>query len=192
MPKLFISYKHEKENLELIKKIVSKLKSLNYDAWFDNEQLKTGECLSPEIEKGILAADGVICFLTEEYIKAKNCKLEFFYSANNDKKCIYVLLETIDRKRPNGMNIFLFNDSIRFDAFKRSTENLDDYANLRFSEKIKSLGANMIENPISDIQSFIELNRDEEFYAREGLMEKIETTLKEKKSLCLYGYPGVG
>jgi hypothetical protein len=35
MPKLFISYKHEKENLESIKKIVSKLKSVNYNVWFD-------------------------------------------------------------------------------------------------------------------------------------------------------------
>ena len=85
MPKLFISYKHQKENLELIKKIVSKLKSVNYDVWFDNEQLKTGDSLTLEIEKGILAADRVICFLTEQYVKAKNCKLEFFYSANKEK-----------------------------------------------------------------------------------------------------------
>ena len=59
MPKLFISYKHDKETLELIKKIVSKLKlkSLYYDVWFDNEQLKTGDSLTLEIEKGIIAAD---------------------------------------------------------------------------------------------------------------------------------------
>jgi hypothetical protein len=88
MPKLFISYKHEKINLKLIEIIVSQLKSVNYDVWFDNEQLKTGDSLTLEIEKGILAADGVICFLTEAYIKAKNCKLEFFYSANKDKKCV--------------------------------------------------------------------------------------------------------
>jgi energy-coupling factor transporter ATP-binding protein EcfA2 len=104
----------------------------------------------------------------------------------------FSLLEAIDRETPNGINMYIFSDQIRFDAFKRKTENLDDYANLIFSEIIKSLGANMIENPITDIQSFIKLNRDEEFYAREGLMEKIETTLKEKKRLCLYGYPGVG
>jgi hypothetical protein len=192
MPKLFISYKHQKENLELIKKIVSKLKSLNYDVWFDNEQLKTGDSLTFEIEKGILAADGVICFLTKEYVKAKNCKLEFFYSANKDKKCIYVLLEAIDRETPNGMNMFIFSDSIRFDAFKRKTENLDEYVDIIFSEIIKSLGDNVYENPTNIIQSFIQLNRDEDFYTREGLMERIESTIKEKKRLCLYGYPGVG
>jgi hypothetical protein len=192
MHKLFISYNHEKGSLELIKKIVSKLKSVNYDIWFDNEQLKTGDSLTLEIEKGILAADGVICFLTKQYVNARNCRLEFFYSANNDKKCIYVLLETIDRKTPNGMNIYLFSDSIRFDAFKHRTENLDDYADIIFSEIVKSLDENMSENPKSYIQNFIQLNRDDEFYAREGLIEKIETTLNEKKRLCLYGFPGVG
>ena len=51
MPKLFVSYKHDKETLELIKKIVSKLKSVNYHIWLDNEQLKTGDSLTLEIEK---------------------------------------------------------------------------------------------------------------------------------------------
>jgi tetratricopeptide (TPR) repeat protein len=192
MPKLFISYKHEKENLELIKTIVSKLKSVNYDVWFDNEQLTTGDSMRLEIERGILAADGVICFLTKKYIESPNCRLEFYYSDDKDKKCIYVLLETIDRETPNGMNMFVFSDSIRFDAFKRKTENLDDYADIIFSEIIKSLGENEVASPTSIIQSFIQLNRDEGFYSREDLMEKIETIIKEKKRLCLYGYPGVG
>jgi hypothetical protein len=81
--------------------------------------------------------------------------------------------------------MYIFSDSIRFDAFKRITENLDDYADIIFSEIIKSLDANMNENPISDILNFIKLNHDEEFYVREGLMEKIETTLKEKKKMML-------
>ena len=191
MPKLFISYKHQKENLELIKKIVSKLKSVNYDVWFDNEQLKTGDSLTLEIEKGILAADGVICFLTEQYVKAKNCKLEFFYSANKEKKCIYILLESIDRNTPNGLNMYVFSDAIRFDAFKHKKENLDDYIDVIFSEIIKSLDENM-EEPANLTQSFVQLNRNDDFYYREGLIEKIETTLKVKKRLCLYGYPGVG
>ncbi len=67
----------------MIQKIVSKLKSVNYDICIDNEKL-SGDSLTLEIERGILAADGLICFLTKEYIKAKNCKLEFFYSANKN------------------------------------------------------------------------------------------------------------
>jgi hypothetical protein len=98
MNKLFISYKQEKENLELVEIIVSKLKGVSNNVLFVEEQITTSNSLTLEIEKGILAADRVICFLTKEYIKAKNCRLEFFYSANNDKKCIYVLLEAIDRE----------------------------------------------------------------------------------------------
>ena len=76
MPKLFISYKHDKETLELINTIVSKLKTVNYLIWLDNEQLKTGDSLTLEIEKGIIDADAVICFITIKYIEAKNCRLE--------------------------------------------------------------------------------------------------------------------
>ncbi len=78
MNKLFISYKQEKGSLELIKKIISKLKNVNYDVLFVEEQITTSNSLTLEIEKGILVADRVICFLTKEYIKAKNCRLEFF------------------------------------------------------------------------------------------------------------------
>ena len=78
MLKLFISYKHDKETLEFINKIVSKLKNVNYDVWFDNEQLRTGNSLATKIEKGIIASDAVICFITKKYIEAKNCRLEFF------------------------------------------------------------------------------------------------------------------
>ena len=84
MPKLFISYKHDKETLELINTVVSLLKSVNYGVWFDSEQLRTGDI------EGIIDADTVICFITKKYIGAKNCRLEFFYSANQGKKCIYI------------------------------------------------------------------------------------------------------
>jgi tetratricopeptide (TPR) repeat protein len=193
MPKLFISYKHEKENLELIKQIVSKLKSVNYDVWFDNEQIKTGDSLTHEIVSGILDANGVICFITKQYMKSKNCRREFYFSDENNKKCIYVLLEAIDKKIKDGMNLCIFTDQIRFDAFKRKpVKNLDDYADIIITEIIKSLKEKEVENPTNIIQSFIQLNRDEEFYVREGLMEQIEAKIKENKKLCLYGYPGVG
>ena len=97
MSKLFISYKHDKETLELITIIVSKLMSVNYGVWFDNEQFKTGDSLTLEIEKGIIAADAVICFVTKKYAESDNCCLEFFYRTNQEKKCIYFLLEAIER-----------------------------------------------------------------------------------------------
>ena len=191
MLKLFISYNHDKDTLELINTIVSKLKSVNYGVWFDSEQLRTGDSLTLEIEKGIIESDVVICFITKKYIEARNCRLEFFYSANQEKKCIYILLEGIDRDTPNGMNMYLVSDTIRFDAFKRKKENLDEYAEIVSKEIIRSLNDN-VEEPASLSQNFIQLSRNDDFFAREGLMEKIETTLQAKKRLCLFGYPGVG
>ena len=65
------------------------------------------------------------------------------------------------------MNMYLVSDTIRFDAFKRKKENLDEYADLIFKEIIRS--------SLSDNKVIIE-----------SLSE-----LKAKKRLCLFGYPGV-
>ena len=142
MLKLFVSYKHEKgkENQHLIEIIVKSLKSFGNDVWFDNERLnELGASQAIEIEKGIMNSDFVICFITNEYIKSKSCTLEFFYANNNDKKCIYILLEKIERKIANGVNMYLFGDAIRFDAFKHKKETLNDYANEIFSQIKNSL-----------------------------------------------------
>ena len=97
MLKLFISYNHDKDTLELINTIVSKLKSVNYGCCFDSEQLRTGDSLATEIVKGIIDADAVICFITKKYIESKNCRLEFFYSANKEKKYYFIYLHSIRR-----------------------------------------------------------------------------------------------
>ena len=139
---LFISYKHEKGNVELIEKIVKRLKDSKYDVWFDKDKIHTGDSLTLEIEKGIKESNEVICFITNEYIKAKNCLLEFHYASNKDKKCTYILLEPIDRDTANGVNMYLYGDAIRFDAFKHKSQKLDDYVNVIFSEIISSINRN--------------------------------------------------
>ena len=135
-------------------------------------------------------SDFVICFITEEYIKAKNCRLEFFYANNNDKKCIYILLEKTERKLATGINMYLFGDALRYDAFKHKKETLNEYSNEIVSQ-IKNL---LTQNSSSqnETRNFIEISRDEDFLARDGLMEKIEIILNNKKKLGLFGYPVVG
>ena len=137
MLKLFVSYFHEKEkeNSELIERIVERLNASNYDVWFDKYRINAGD----KIEKAINESNYVICFITNKYIQSGNCRLEFFYAANTDKKCIYILLEPIDRNTANGVNMYLYGDAIRFDAFKHKSETLDDYVNVIFSEIIKSI-----------------------------------------------------
>ena len=84
------------------------------------------------------------------------------------------------------MNMYIFGNAIRFDAFKRKKENLDEYAEIVSEEIIRSLNDN-VEEPASLSQNFIQLSRNDDFLAREGLIEKIETTLQAKKRLCLFG-----
>ena len=42
------------------------------------------------------------------------------------------------RDTPNGTNMYLVSDKIRFDAFKHKKENLNEYADVVFQEIIRS------------------------------------------------------
>ena len=118
MLKLFVSYCHEKENKELIERIVKQLRVYHYDVWFDDDRIRVGDTIITQIQKGISECDFFICFITNEYIQSRNCLLEFHYAANLNKKCIYILLEPIDRNTTSSVNMFLFGDAARLDAFK--------------------------------------------------------------------------
>ena len=112
--------------------------------------------------------------------------MEFYYANNKDKKCLYILLENIERNITNGINMYLFGDAIRFDAYKHKKAALNDFAEVIFSEIKNSLNTNCL--AVNEIDSFIEINRNEDYLDREGLMEKIKIILNEKKKLCLFGY----
>ena len=131
--KLYVSYSRRVEK-KMVERIVEKLKASYSDVWFDEDSLKPSDNFAFEAQKGIEKADYMICFISNEYIKSKYCRLEFFYAANIGKKCIYILLERIDRVTSDGIYIYLYGDAIRFDAYKHKSETVDDYVNVIFSQ----------------------------------------------------------
>jgi tetratricopeptide (TPR) repeat protein len=133
--KIFISYKHQDCD-EVVTKIVEKLQNDQYKLWLDKEKISIGDCLTIEIEKGILESDIVVCFLTNKYVESKNCRLEFFYANDNNKTCVYILLEAIDRKVADGINQMVMiadGDSIRLDAYKFKNDSVEIFVDEIYS-----------------------------------------------------------
>jgi tetratricopeptide (TPR) repeat protein len=136
--KLFISYKQQEYD-EVITKIVEKLQNDQYKLWLDKEKISIGDCLTTEIEKGILESDIVVCFLTNKYVESKNCRQELFFANNKNKTCVYILLEAIDRKVVNGINIYLYGEYIRLDAYKFKNDSVGIFVNDIYSHLIPLL-----------------------------------------------------
>ena len=102
-----------------------------------------------------------------------------------------MLLEPIDKV--NDIRMYLHGDVIRFDVYKRRKEALnDEYIGLVFNEILVTLTTNYEKTKVDNDIGRKEINKNYDYYAREGLMEKIEMILFKTKRLCLFGVAGVG
>ena len=99
---------------ELVRHLVDRLKRENLNIWYDENEINVGN----ELQEGILNSDHVLFFLSKKYIASRNCKLEFNYAQNINKNCIYLVLEKIDPNEIQGIQIYLFGDSVRLDVYK--------------------------------------------------------------------------
>jgi hypothetical protein len=57
-------------------------------------------------------------FISKNYLKSENCKLEFNYALALKKKRIFFVLERLDPTDVNGIEMHLYGDSVRMDVFK--------------------------------------------------------------------------
>ena len=148
------------------------MKLNNHTTWFDSKNLLPGDKLTFEIEKGILDAKSVVCFITNDYIKSKNCRLEFFFANNQNKKCLYVLLEKINIKEANGINIYLNGEAIRLDAYKLKEKypKFNDFV----CEVYRKIDESLNSKKSEFLEQLLEIKRDCYFCGREKLLENIE------------------
>ncbi len=70
---LFLSYCHC--NKEIVHRVADELTKLNYKIWIDKDLIQ-GNMLFADIQKGIENSHLVICFISENYCKSKNCLKE--------------------------------------------------------------------------------------------------------------------
>lgn len=194
---IFISY--NQGSFKLVHKIAECFKNnndQNFNVWIDKDKLNEGRKL-PKIQEGILKASRVICFITKKYIKSDICYQEFTYAANNRIPCYYVLLEEIDKKEINGINMYIFNDNVRLDAYKEKHDfDLKDDKDLKLYKKIKEAITNSkaktakltSENTSDEAIEFTEIpSPGDYFIGRHDIFERIDTIIQNENIVALTG-----
>ena len=94
---VFIS--HSSENKAQIKKLIPYLNGKSHSVWFDEYSLKIGDSLNDKIEKGIIEAEIVIFWITEEFLSSDWCIREMNISKENSCTVIYVVDKSVDSQR---------------------------------------------------------------------------------------------
>jgi hypothetical protein len=201
--KIFISYNH-KSSKEIVEKFAEKLKQEGYDVWYDKHELHPSDELSKKMEKGIRDSSIVLCFISNEYMKAKNCRLEFFHAFHEDKTCFYLATEKLDFTGISGFKLFLNNDFTRLDLHKLDQNNLINEVFNKLEPKFKeeeedqNKTAKSDVSPNSDdkkvqIENEAIIKNDNFVVRQEDVFKEISSRLaSNKKIVLLWGVPGVG
>ena len=190
---IFISYNHASKII--VEKIVQRLRHGNNEVWFDENEIQVGDELAKKMQQGILNSTFVFCFISKKYLKSRNCRLEFFYAQNQNKKCIYFVLEKLEPTDINGIELYLNGDALRFDIYKLLKGATIDR---EFIENVYKKLAPIINIPeenkvVDESDEILKMKKDDDFIGRDDIFNQIDTKLStERKTILLYGLPGVG
>jgi hypothetical protein len=113
---LFVSYCHS--NKEIVHRVADELTKLNYKIWIDTRDLTQGNKLLANIQSGIQTAHIVICFISENYCKSKNCMIEINFAYNKDKKILPIMLDDYFKVEQEGIQLMISRIN-SFYAFKQ-------------------------------------------------------------------------
>lgn len=94
MSHLFIS--HSSKDKEFVVKLANDLKALCYDIWFDEWEIKVGECIPTKIEEGIVNSNYVILVLSSNSISSnwveKEWKTKYWDEINTKQIMVLPIL----------------------------------------------------------------------------------------------------
>ena len=134
---IFISYNHESSK-DIAAEFAQKLRKEGFNVWFDKDENLPSDELSKNIEQGIGDSSIVICFISNKYIHAKNCRLEFFHAYYVNKKRFFLITEKLDLTGYTGFGLHLKNDFLRLDLYKIKSENLVDEIYKQWESRLKN------------------------------------------------------
>ena len=88
---VMISYSHE--DWPAVEPVVELLKVNGIDVWIDRERIKPDMVWRLELLKAPQTTDGLICFMSQNYIASDMCRMELLLARNFDKPVYPVMLE---------------------------------------------------------------------------------------------------
>jgi hypothetical protein len=128
---LFLSYCHS--NKDIVHKIADELTKINYKIWIDRNLIQ-GNMLFADIQKGIEFSHIVICFISENYCKSKNCLKEITLADKKNKKILPIMLDNYFNVEQEGIQLMISGIN-SFYAFKQP-DTFSPWSNNHF-EKLK-------------------------------------------------------
>ena len=92
---IFLSYNWNiKEQVKLLQE---ELEKEGFKVWRDDKQLHAGNSpLTAELAKGIKKSKVIICCITKDYCKSKNCNLEIEFADSCKKQMIILMIDKIE------------------------------------------------------------------------------------------------
>ena len=101
-PYLFISYAHR--DRAAVYPILCRMTGMGLRIWFD-EGIAPGTTWDDAIARKVEACDGLIAFISDNYVASGNCKDELNFARNKDRPLLLVYLQ--DTELPPGMDMRL-------------------------------------------------------------------------------------
>ena len=92
--KIFISYAIK--NKQFIARLAEKLKSENFDVWWDTVDVEGGDIWTQQIENGITQSDHVLVALSPDSVNSKWVSREIIYAESQGKDIIPVLYKSCE------------------------------------------------------------------------------------------------
>ncbi|MBQ9010581.1 MAG: TIR domain-containing protein [Clostridia bacterium] len=136
---LFISYSHK--DMDRVMPIVSRIHELGYNVWYD-EGIDPGTEWADTIALHIEECSIFIAFLTESFIKSKNCLDELDYARDKGVKQILIYLEELELTRGLAMRTNRIQAFYKF----RYPDEESFYARFNETDELKKLRKKNTEN----------------------------------------------
>lgn len=106
---IFLSYSHKnKDDINELYDILTKKYKLSL--WKDTQSIRTGDDFREEIHHGILNAKIFLSCLSKDYIESKNCIKELKLANSLEKKCLLLVLESIDIEKIPSISMLVIGE----------------------------------------------------------------------------------
>ena len=121
---IFMSYQWEiKDKVELFHE---RLSSTGMNVWRDNKLRQKPEGLYEQLAENINNSKIILCFLTNAYIKSKNCYKELSYATRIGKHIIYLMIEKMNTNQLGRVG-FIMEDTLYTQCYNKPDSWWIDY-----------------------------------------------------------------
>ena len=185
---VFLSYKHELNNDNVISNLYEQLTADKLNVWWDKKVLNN-QNLYDQLTAGIDNSSTFVCCLTINYIASSNCIGELNYAFTLKKRILIVMFENIDIKDMKGVG-FIINLYTRFNAYNEKNILNGIWPGPFYDNFLKCIKSNITET-FHDYDSNLP-QRDLKFISKNDLFKEIDNHFIDNEFLAIYSVAGSG